>query len=501
MRRLVAVGLSRHSHCLSRRLIPAVYRSAVAARIMQSNHVLHSPHIRLFSSAASLPEHVKLAMPALSPTMKQGNLAAWHKKEGDKVSQGDVLADVETDKATVAFEAVEEGYLAKILVPAGSKDVPLGKVVAILVENEADISKFKDYSDTSSSSDQASAATPKSEEKQSPPTPSRAPSQPSPSPQPQPQPQKQTQTQTQAPSQQKAQPQQQTQADRVVASPLARKMASDKDIDLSQVSGTGPNRRIIRADLDEFQPSAAVGAGAGSAFRDLPLSNIRQVIAERLMQSKQTIPHYYLSSDINMKNIIKLRQELNQRLVDLAKKQQKEPVKLSLNDFVIKAAALACRKVPAANSSWMDSFIRQYDYVDMSIAVQTDQGLLAPVVRDADIRGLEAISRNVKDLAQRARINKLKPEEFVGGTFTVSNLGMFGVKQFSAIINPPQACILAVGSTEDHVRPASKSGEYITVPMMNVTLSCDHRVVDGAVGAQWIGVFKEFMENPSTMLL
>jgi len=279
------------------------------------------------------------------------------------------------------------------------------------------------------------------------------------------------------------------------------------------VSGTGPHGRIVAADVNTAaaspKPAAATAstpALSAEGFRDLPLSNVRKVIAQRLSQSKQSIPHYYLSVDINTEKIGKLRSSLNARLESEAKANKTEAVKLSFNDFFIKGAALACKKVPTVNSSWMDQFVRQYDYVDVSVAVSTDGGLITPIVRDADIKGLATISSNVKDLATRARANKLQPQEYQGGTFTISNLGMFGVKNFSAIINPPQAAILALGSTENRVvvneDKASKEKEPFRVaPIMSVTLSCDHRVVDGAVGAQWLAAFKGYLEEPTTMLL
>jgi len=285
---------------------------------------------------------------------------------------------------------------------------------------------------------------------------------------------------------------------------------------LDGLKGTGPDGRIVSADVTEAVESGTLGkaaatkapaapaasaakaapkagSGGGAAeYTDIPLSNMRKVIAQRLLQSKTTIPHYYLTQEVNVDALMKLRAELNSRTAA-------EGIKLSVNDFIVKAAALACRKVPAANSSWQDSVVRQFNYVDMSVAVSTDAGLLTPIVKDADIKGLAAISAETKDLAKRARDGKLQPAEFQGGTFTISNLGMFGTTQFAAIINPPQSCILAIGGATGKV--VKVGAEFQEVQVMNVTLSCDHRVVDGAVGAQWLQAFKGYIENPVTMLL
>jgi pyruvate dehydrogenase E2 component (dihydrolipoamide acetyltransferase) len=280
-------------------------------------------------------------------------------------------------------------------------------------------------------------------------------------------------------------------------------------VDLSQVTGTGPNHRIVKADVEEFavaQPQARAeqakspaSAPAGD-YVDLPHSNMRKVIAQRLMQSKQTVPHYYLTVEVGMDRLLQLRSELNT-------KAPEGSAKVSVNDFVVKASALACRAIPQVNSSWTDTAIRTYNYVDVSVAVATPSGLITPIVKDADLKGLGAIARDVKRLAEKAKANTLQPAEFIGGTFTISNLGMMGVKSFTAIINPPQACILAVGSTEQRVVPNPKfkgeeGGEkYSTASVMSVTLSCDHRVVDGAVGAQWLKAFKGYLEDPITMML
>ncbi|CAL1288752.1 unnamed protein product [Larinioides sclopetarius] len=411
--------------------------------------------------------------------MEMGTIVSWEKKEGDKLNEGDLLAEIETDKATMGFETPEEGYLAKILVPAGAKDVPLGKLLCIIVSNEADIAAFKDFVDS------GEAVKPVAAKPSAPPPPSAAPV-PSAPPVSPPQP---------IPSVSALSPG--SGASRIFASPLARSLARDKGIDLSGVQGSGPGGRIRAQDLEGAVPSAPAGmpSAAPSQFIDIPMTNIRQVIARRLLQSKQTIPHYYLSVDVKMDRILRLRAQLNDML-------QKDGVKLSVNDFIVKAAALACKKVPEVNSSWMDTFIRQFNSVDVSVAVSTDAGLITPIIFRADAKGLSTISSDTKTLASKAREGKLRPEEFQGGTFTISNLGMFGIKNFSAVINPPQSCILAVGNTESTLIPDETSEKgFRAAKMMSVTLSCDHRVVDGAVGAQWLAHFKKLLEQPELMLL
>uniref|UniRef100_A0A8C7MNE2 Acetyltransferase component of pyruvate dehydrogenase complex n=1 Tax=Oncorhynchus kisutch TaxID=8019 RepID=A0A8C7MNE2_ONCKI len=441
---------------------------------------------------SSLPPHMKVCLPALSPTMTMGTVQRWEKKVGEKLSEGDLLAEIETDKATIGFEVQEEGYLAKIMVSEGTRDVPLGAPLCIIVEKESDIAAFSDYVETAG----ADVSTP-------PPAPAPAPVKHTLTPSP-----------VVAPTPAAASPAHVAPATprkgRVFASPLAKKLAAEKGIDLAQVSGSGPDGRVTRKDIETFVPPKAAPAvtppspashaptpAPGVAvptgtFTDVPISNIRRVIAQRLMQSKQTIPHYYLSVDVNMDQVLELRTELNVKA---------QNIKLSVNDFIIKASSLACLKVPEANSQWLDSVIRQNHVVDVSVAVSTPNGLITPIVFNAHTKGLAAISSDVSALAAKARDGKLQPHEFQGGTFTISNLGMFGVKNFSAIINPPQACILAVGGSEKRLLPADNEKGFDVASMMSVTLSCDHRVVDGAVGAQWLAEFRKFLEKPVTMLL
>lgn len=448
------------------------------------------------------PAHDILGMPALSPTMTQGNIAGWKVKEGDMISPGQVIAEIETDKATIDWESVDEFYIAKILKPTGTQNITVGTPVAVVVTEEEDVAKFADYvsttdaghvddmkvvehnEDRTSTTEEPSASvSPSIEESQTfsvhhvvpdVKLSSKAPSVPSEA--------------------------------RIFSSPLARKIAAENSISISTISGTGPGGRIVVADIQEARmdtsrQSASPHAQTVSStdvpqFEDIPLTNIRRIIADRLLESKQTVPHYYLSTDVRMDNILAARAQINK---DLEANGQK---KLSVNDFVIKASALALKSVPAVNSAWMGEFIRQYNTVDISVAVQTDYGLVVPIVKGADDRNLTSISSEVRLLAAKARDNKLAPHEFMGGTFTISNLGMFGVKQFCAIINPPQAAILAVGCSTEVLLPSlNGDGTNEKANIMTVTLSCDHRVVDGAVGAQWLGEFKKYMEHPIKMLV
>jgi len=443
---------------------------------------------------SDLPPHVKVTLPALSPTMESGSIVAWEKKEGDQVSEGDLLCDIETDKTTMGFETPEEGFLAKILLEGGSKDIPIGKLLCIIVENQEDVAKFKDYVDDGSSASTPAAApapptpaapTPPPAAAAAPPAPAAVAAAPPPA----------------------ARPAAPAAGGRVFASPAAKRLAAEKGVDLAQIkAGSGMDGMITSKDVESFKPVAApvaapsMAAAPVSSFptvsgpvTDIEASNVRKVIAKRLQQSKQTVPHYYLTVECNMEKVMGLRKEINTSY-------EKEGVKLSVNDFIIKAAALSCKRVPACNSAWMDTFIRQHNTVDMSVAVDTGSGLITPIVKNAESKGLAEISETVKELAGRAKAGKLQPQEFQGGSFTISNLGMFGINQFTAIINPPQACILAVGGTEKKV-VAGADGQPAVASMMRVTMSCDHRVVDGAVGAQWLQHFKKFVENPQSMLL
>ncbi|XVE51911.1 hypothetical protein DITRI_Ditri02bG0078300 [Diplodiscus trichospermus] len=455
--------------------------------------VIYSPELscsqiqsrRGFASEAGLPPHQEIGMPSLSPTMTEGNIARWLKKEGDKVNPGEVLCEVETDKATVEMECMEEGYLAKIIKGDGSKEIKVGEIIAITVEEEEDIAKFKDYSPSASVSAAPAAKTPAA---------------PPPKQEPVEQPVSSAEPKTSKPISPPSK-------DRIFASPLARKMAEDHKVPLSSIKGTGPDGHIVKADIEDYLASREKQVSAPTTrtkdakfaaldYVDIPHSQIRKVTASRLLFSKQTIPHYYLTVDTCVDKLMDLRSQLNSLLEASGGKR------ISVNDLVIKAAALALRKVPQCNSSWTDEYIRQCNNVNINVAVQTDNGLYVPVIRDADKKGLSSIGEEVKRLAQKAKDNSLKPEDYEGGTFTVSNLGgPFGIKQFCAIINPPQSGILAVGSAEKRVVPGSGPEQFKFASFMSVTLSCDHRVIDGAIGAEWLKAFKGYIENPESMLL
>ncbi|XP_076058311.1 dihydrolipoamide S-acetyltransferase muc isoform X2 [Oratosquilla oratoria] len=478
------VAARQHQQQTSRKVIQRTFTSATAAvskklrgaRLVEARLVaLKKPTaavppslVRQYASGADLPEHFKVPLPALSPTMELGTIVSWEKKEGDVLNEGDLLAEIETDKATMGFETPEEGFLAKIIVSAGTKDIPVGKLLCIIVSNEGDIAAFKDF--TPSEEDAPAAA----------PAPAAAAAPPPPPPPPPPAPVAAPAPAAPPPAAAPAvAPAAAPTGGFVFASPFAKKLAEEKGLDLSAAA-----------------PALVIPAPVpGAAYTDIPISNIRGVIARRLCESKQTIPHYYLSVDVEMDHIIELRREFNALL-------EKEGIKLSVNDFIVKASALASKKVPECNSSWLDTVIREYHDVDVSVAVSTDRGLITPIVFKADAKGLATISTDIKSLAAKAREGKLQPHEFQGGTFSISNLGMFGVKNFTAIINPPQSCILAVGGTEKRVLPDEDSEKGFKVAqVMSVTLSCDHRTVDGAVGAQWLKAFKNFLEKPTTMLL
>ncbi|XP_005182694.1 dihydrolipoyllysine-residue acetyltransferase component of pyruvate dehydrogenase complex, mitochondrial isoform X3 [Musca domestica] len=398
--------------------------------------------VNLVRAYADYPDHIKVSLPALSPTMEQGTIVSWEKKEGDKLNEGDLLAEIETDKATMGFETPEEGYLAKIIIPAGTKDVAIGKLMCIIVQEESDVAAFKDFKDTG-----AAAAPPK---------PAAAPAPAAAAPPPPPPPV-------------------------VVAAPPPPPPAA------------APAGGMAAA--PSFGVAAAAPVAPQGGYIDIPVSNIRGVIAKRLLESKQQIPHYYVTVECQVDNLMKLREKIN-------KKYEKQGVKVSVNDFIIKATAIACRKVPESNSYWMGNVIRQFDNVDVSVAVSTDRGLITPIVFSADRKGVIDISKEIKELAVKARENKLKPQEFQGGTVSVSNLGMFGVSQFCAVINPPQSCILAVGTTSKKLLPDPDSLKgFKEVNVMNVTLSADHRTVDGAVAAKWLQYFRDFIEDPANMIL
>ncbi len=418
---------------------------------------------------------IQILMPALSPTMTEGKIIAWHRQPGDPVQAGDVMAEIETDKATMEIEAVDDGTMGRILVAAGTEGVAVNTLIALLLEEgEGD-----EVLDAVS------------------PPPAAAP----PATVPQPDAPKPAATAPAAPSRD---------GERVFASPLARRMAHQAGLDLAAINGTGPNGRIVKVDIEAViaagterpqlsapvAPAPVVAAAppapsATAQYEDRPNSTMRKVIARRLAESKQTAPHFYLSMDCELDALLEVRRTLNARLEDTAR--------ISVNDMVIRAAALALAQVPEANASWSEEAIRVYGSVDISVAVAIDGGLITPVIRNAQHKGLSQIAEEMKELAARARDGKLAPEEYQGGTFSISNLGMYGVREFAAVINPPQGAILAVG--EGSKRPVVRDDALAIATVMTCTLSVDHRVVDGAVGARLLAAFKRLVEDPLLMLL
>lgn len=413
---------------------------------------------------------IEILMPALSPTMSKtgGKIVKWCKKEQDKVEIGDVIAEIETDKAIMEFESVDEGVLAKILVSEGTSGVPVNQLIALMLEEgedksaldlasavntkvkkevEADFSVSSNPSISSSSSMSSQCVTLGSKKED------------------------------------------RAIENRIKVSPLAKKIAQNEGVDIKRLKGTGPYGRVIKADVLEFLDQTK----SYERFEEnttVEVSNMRQVIAQRLVESKQNIPHFYLTVDCHVDKLISLKNEVN---------SANENNKVTINDLIIKAVAFSMKKFPDINSSWIDTKIVRYSNIDISIAVALEDGLITPIVKNADEKSVLSISKEVKDLVSRARSGKLKPEEFQGGGFTISNLGMFGIKTFSAIINPPQSCIMAVG--ESKKQPVVIGEKIEIAEIMTVTLSVDHRAVDGALGAKFLNAFKYYIENPTVMLL
>jgi pyruvate dehydrogenase E2 component (dihydrolipoamide acetyltransferase) len=471
-----------------------------------------------------------ILMPALSPTMEKGNLAKWLKKEGDAVKSGDVIAEIETDKATMEYEAVDEGTIAKIVVPEGTQDVAVNSVIAVLAGEGEDV---KSAASGAAKAPAAAAAAPaaKAPEKTESGTPS-----------PQPSPQRgegagsaspQTQSPSPLPSAEKSSPKAAgegataSNGSRVFSSPLARRLAKEAGIDLSRVSGTGPHGRVIARDVDEAKsgkglrapgaapiaPASAATAGAAiapalsdqqirSLYEDgsydfVPHDGMRRTIAQRLTAATQSMPTFYLTIDCDIGKLTAAREEIN--AIAPKDKDGKPAYKLSVNDFVIKALALALQRIPEANVSWAESGMLKHKHSDIGVAVALPGGLITPIIHQAETKSISAISNAMRDLATRARARKLKPHEYQGGTSSVSNLGMYGIKDFTAVINPPQSTILAVGTGEE--RAVVRNGQIVPATIMSVTLSCDHRAVDGALGAELINAFKVLIENPVMMVV
>ena len=456
---------------------------------------------------------IDIRMPALSPTMEKGNLARWLKKEGERIKPGDVIAEIETDKATMEYEAIDEGTLAKILVPAGTVDVPVNQVIAVLAGEGEDVKaaaagagKIVSQATLGVSSSKATTAQ---------------------SPSPQPSPQRgegarsavpRVQSPSPLPGGERSAPKAPGEgANRIFASPLARRLARTAGIEVGRIAGSGPHGRVIARDVEAAQSGAPLRAPstpmsaplaaqtpsdekiralfAPGSYDIVPHDTIRKVIAQRLTLSKQTIPHFYLTVECDIGRLLAAREEINAAAPK--GKDGAAAYRLSVNDFVIKALALALQKVPDANVTWTEGAMLRHKHSDVGVAVAIPGGLITPIVRNAESKSLSAISNEMKDLAARSR--KLKPEEYQGGSSAISNLGMYGIKEFAAVINPPQATILAVGVGEE--RAVARKGKIEAAMMMTVTLSTDHRAVDGVVGAELVGAFKKLIENPVMMVV
>jgi pyruvate dehydrogenase E2 component (dihydrolipoamide acetyltransferase) len=469
---------------------------------------------------------INILMPALSPTMEKGNLAKWLKKEGEAVKTGDVIAEIETDKATMEYEAVDDGVIAKIVVPEGTTDVPVNQLIAVLAQ------EGEDPKAAAAAAGKGAPAKPPSAAAASPQPPAQrgedASQRPAPaSPPPSPLPGGETSPAvTRQASEGVAGAGGRTDGhgtNRIFASPLARRLAKEAGVDIGRIAGSGPHGRVIARDVAAAKdgkglraPGPGVAAGAAvpaiapaasdqqvralydeGSYDFVPHDGMRRTIAQRLTASTQTIPHYYLTVDCDIGKLLAAREEINAAAPK--DKDGKPAYKLSVNDFVIKALALALQRVPDANVSWTEAGLLKHKHSDVGVAVALPAGLITPIIRNAETKSLSAISNEMKELAARARARKLKPQEYQGGGSSVSNLGMYGIKDFTAVINPPQSTILAVGAGEE--RAVVRGGKIEAAQIMSVTMSCDHRSVDGALGAQLIGAFKALIENPVMMLV
>ncbi|KAB2696560.1 pyruvate dehydrogenase complex dihydrolipoamide acetyltransferase [Ochrobactrum sp. Kaboul] len=448
---------------------------------------------------------INITMPALSPTMEEGNLSKWLVKEGDKVTSGDVIAEIETDKATMEVEAVDEGTVAKLVIPAGTEGVKVNALIAILAADGEDVAEAAKGGGAAAPKAEAKAEAPKEEPKAEAKKDAAPAAAPAPA--------------AAAPAQAPAK------GERVFASPLARRIAKDAGVDIAAVKGTGPHGRVVQRDVESAiqsggakaataAPQAAASAPAAKPMSDdavlklfeegsyeiVPHDGMRKTIARRLVESKQTVPHFYLTIDCELDALLALRAQINAASPMIKTEKGEVPAyKLSVNDMIIKATALALRDLPEANVSWTEGGMIKHKRSDVGVAVSIPGGLITPIVRHAENKTLSAISNEMKDLAKRARDRKLKPEEYQGGSTSVSNLGMFGVKDFAAIINPPHATIFAIGAGEERV--VVKKGEMKVATVMSVTLSTDHRAVDGALAAELAQAFKRHIENPMGMLV
>lgn len=412
---------------------------------------------------------IKILMPALSPTMVEGNLARWLKKEGENVSPGDVIAEIETDKATMEVEAVDEGKLAKILVPEGSENVAVNSLIAVLIEEGEELLVVDEFITKNTNKPLEKAPEVIAENNS-----------------------------VNVSKEKQIKASESNIGEKIFASPLAKRLAKTKNIDLINIKGSGPRNRIIKDDVLSYSSSSVPNRSKtlqrnNEEYHLVPNNNIRKIIAKRLLESKLNVPHFYLSIECAVDKLLEVREDIN-KTFDTDKSK-----KISVNDFVILAAAKALKEVPEANASWSESAIKYYNNIDISVAVAIDSGLITPVIRNANQKNIVDLSKEMKELIKKARENKLTPEEFQGGGFSISNLGMYGIKNFSPIINPPQSCIIGIGASSK--RPIVFDDKIKIATIMDVTLSCDHRAVDGAVGANFLSAFKKYIESPVLMLI
>ncbi|WP_218459886.1 pyruvate dehydrogenase complex dihydrolipoamide acetyltransferase [Rickettsia sp. TH2014] len=432
---------------------------------------------------------IKILMPALSPTMTEGNLARWLKKEGDKVNPGEVIAEIETDKATMEVEAVDGGILSKITIPQGSQNVPVNSLIAVLSEEGEDIADIDAFIAKNNSvslsinveeQGQLNSQSFRQDEF------------------------KDESAQRALVCEHRRVPQNSLVSSavndavnsKIFASPLAKRFAKMRNVRLENIKGSGPHGRIVKQDILSYTPSTVynkIVARNPEEYRLVPNNNIRKIIAKRLLESKQTIPHFYLSIECNVDKLLEIREDINKSFAE------DKSSRISVNDFIILAVAKALQEVPSVNASWQEDAIRYYNNVDISVAVAIENGLVTPIVKNANQKNIIELSHEMKELIKKAKDNKLTPEEFQGGGFTISNLGMYGIKNFNAIINPPQSCIMGVGASAK--RAIVKNDQVTIATIMDVTLSADHRVVDGAVGAEFLAAFKKFIESPALMLI
>ncbi|KAK6349425.1 pyruvate dehydrogenase complex dihydrolipoamide acetyltransferase component (E2) [Orbilia brochopaga] len=488
---MVAAVFSRRTALLASRVAGRAHGAASTRSTVPRN--AFPLFARYYADKSSLPRHTVVNMPALSPTMTAGNIGAWQKQPGDKLSPGDVLVEIETDKAQMDFEFQDEGVLAKILMETGQKDVSVGTPIAVMVDEEGDVDAFKDFTADDAGGKPSAPPPPKSEPEQL---------------------KHEVSETTPAPSAQESTStggRLQTSLERLdgleyMASPAAKVLALEKGVPLKNVKGTGPGGRITKADVEKYSGptgGAAAAAGpAGAADKDIPLSGMRKSIASRLQSSMQQSPHFYVNSDISVSRLLKLRQALNASATTNPATGKPE-YKLTVNDLIVKAVAVALKKNPGVNASWLENegVIREYGSIDISVAVATPAGLITPIIRAAHTKGVQTISAEIKELAGRARDNKLKPEEFQGGTFTISNLGMNeAVSRFTAILNPPHSAILAIATTKKVPVPGP-DGAVGWDDQISFTASFDHRSVDGVVGADFMKTLKRVIENPMELLL